>query len=223
MGNWVYVRNKKTKPNEPGWWPEKKRLEAVTTYLATGSMPLTASIINVPQKTIEKWKTMPWWLEKVEQFRDEDTLKLDAKLSKVLAKSLEAVEDRLENGEVHMDKAGRIHRVPAKLRDVHRVAADLIDRRQVIQKTAVPQHERTQSTEGRLLKLAEAFAQFVHNNVKPEKVVGEVYENDPSLPPEYLDAIDRGGEDDALNRPKDMLEVSNEQTSLGVQQEESKG
>lgn len=194
-GKYVYVRQKKEKAGDHAWWPEKKKLEAVTTYLATGNLTLTASMINVPRETIKRWKTQEWWTEVVGQIADEENITLDAKLKRVLDKSLAAVEDAIDNGETVLGKNGRPMRIPPRLRDVHRVSADLMERRNIMKKASTLPQESIQSTQDRLLKLADAFAQFVHNNVKEEKVVTQVYENDTGLPPEYSEAIQRVSEE----------------------------
>lgn len=204
MGHYVYVRNKKTKPSttgvNDGIWPEKKRIEAITTYLATGNMSLTSKIINVPRDTLNKWKASPWWQEHLENLKDEDTIQLDKKLAKVVDKSLEAVNDRIENGDYQYDsKTGKLIRVPARLRDLHLVSKDMIDRRTIIQKLNTQKQEvRTHvSTEDRLLKLAETFAQLaLGQKPKEEKEVTTVYEGDyDNLPEEYKDALyDQRGE-----------------------------
>ena len=142
-----------------------------------------------------KWKASDWWRDAVTKVQEEDNVQLDAKLSKVLEKSLDAVNDRIENGDyIYNMKTGKLNRVPAKLKDVHRVTSDLIDRRHLLRKQPQIQ-ESIQNTEQRLLKLAEAFAQFV-GKPKEEKVVNEVYEGDfATLPPEYTEAIQRSAEE----------------------------
>ena len=136
-----------------------------------------------------KWKASDWWRDAVTKVQEEDNVQLDAKLSKVLEKSLDAVNDRIENGDyIYNMKTGKLNRVPAKLKDVHRVTSDLIDRRHLLRKQPQIQ-ESIQNTEQRLLKLAEAFAQFV-GKPKEEKVVNEVIDGEfEQLPPEYQDAL----------------------------------
>lgn len=221
MGHYVYVRNKKTKPQEPGWWPEKKKVEAVTTYLSTGNLSLTAGMINVPIDTIRKWKAQVWWKECVEKVYEEDNLQLSSKLQKTLEKSLDAVNDRIENGEYMFNiKTGKLNRIPAKLRDLHKVSADLIDRQAILKKQRPVEQPTAESTDGRLLKLAEAFAELaLKQKPREEKVVNEVYEGDfHSLPENYQEAIDAVH----VKRNKESLqEMQTEQVIDRVQQENS--
>jgi hypothetical protein len=99
---------------------------------------------------------------------DEDT-ELSTRLQKIVNKSLDAVVDRLENGEyVYNNRTGNITRVPANLKDVHRVAVDLHDKRTLLRNRQVA--KRDEGSEGdRLLKLAEQFASFANAVAKSKK------------------------------------------------------
>lgn len=188
---WVYVRKNKTKPHQPGIWKQEKHLEAVTTYMATGNLSLTGRLINVPLDTLNKWKASEWWKELTDKYYEEDSITLDAKLKKTLEKSLATVSDRLDNGDYQYDpKTGKLIRVPVKLRDAHKVTTDLIDKQRVLRKQPVLQDKSNESTEGRLLKLAEAFAKFATGKQQEEKVVNEIVEGEfERLPPEYQESL----------------------------------
>ena len=178
MGHYVYVRNKKTKPGQPGHWDQKKRTEAVTTYLATGNLSLTANIINVPRITLATWKRQDWWKDLITSIRSEGAMELSSKLDKIVTKSLEAVNDRIENGEYHYDqKRGKLTRVPVKLKDLHRVATDLIDKQQIIQDREDRPVATETSLEDRLLKVAETFARNLGKE-PPMKEVKEIVEGE---------------------------------------------
>lgn len=173
MGYHVYVKNKKTKPHQPGWWPESKRIEVITTFLSTGSVGLTESLTGVPRNTITTWQRQPWWQEHVTEIQNQEHIELDKKLVKVMDKALDAVVDRLENGEyIYDNKTGKIKRVPAKLRDTNKVLTDMIDKRDLIRKTSKPD-KREELTVDHLVKLAEAFASFSGKKL-PEKDVSVI-------------------------------------------------
>lgn len=175
----VYIRKKKTKPHQPGWWDDKKKFEAVTTYLATGTLAMTGAIINVPIETLRSWKRTDWWKHYTEELQYEDDLKLDSKLEKIMSKSLDAVMDRIDNGDVMYDpRTGKQVRIPAKLRDVQKVTNDIIDKRQLIRKTAKTHiHEKQKSeqvTADHLVQLAQAFAQFANKGTQSSPPPKEV-------------------------------------------------
>lgn len=186
---WVYVRRKKTKAGEPGHWSDKKKTEVLTTYLATGNYSLTAAATGVPLETVKLWRRQDWWKEGIASFREDNTYELDAKLAKIVDKSINAINDRLENGDYHYDpRTGQMTRVHPKLRDVHIVTKDLIDRQTLLRKSQQTKEviQRKESTDDRLLKLAETFAQLALGaKPKEEKIVNNVIEGEFETLPEH--------------------------------------
>ena len=163
MGKMVWVRDKpKNKAGVPGMWSEKKKIEALTTFLATGSQAHTSAITGIPEETIRQWRKSEWWAERTKEFRSDNSVQLDNKLTKVMDKALDAVMDRLENGEyVYDPRTGTTARVPPKLRDAQKVANDMIDKKQLIEKvTQGAKEEKQQITADHLVMLAKEFAKF---------------------------------------------------------------
>lgn len=178
MGTWVYKREWKKKPGDPGTWPQSKKTEAVLTWMTTGNLTQTAQLIGVGLPTVKHWRKQPWWIEAVEGFHDDDKTELDAKYQKIIRKALSVVEDRLENGNFQMDqKTGQIVRVPVSMSDTHRVVKDLVDQQQVLRKDKRTETVAQETVNDKLVKLAAQFAEMAIGKNK-EKVIGETYEND---------------------------------------------
>ena len=177
MGKFVYVREKKTLPHEPGWWDKKKQLEAVTTYLATGSIAETSRIINVPYRTVQSWKLeSEWWPKVVEEIQSGENQKIDQKMSRIIDKTLEKLVERIEDGDYMYDqKTGRMVKVPLKARDLERITSGLFDKRQLIRKQPTNIKSDPSNQADRLLKLAEQFASFAAGKEKeePKEIVDE--------------------------------------------------
>lgn len=189
---YVYIKKAKNSPGNNGHWSQKKRMEAVTTYLSTGNLALTGRLCNIPEDTIRKWKAQDWWTQLTDKYYEEDDIALSSKLKKTLDKTIEAVNDRIENGEYLYDsRTGKLKRVPVKLRDAHRVASDLIDKQLILRKQKPVSLERSdESQAGKLAKLAEAFAAFATGKVQEEKIVNEIVEGEyHELPPNYQESI----------------------------------
>ena len=184
-GRKVYIRGKKERPGDGMMWPEKKKMEALTTYLAVGTLPLTSAVTNVPVETLKYWKRSAWWAEAMKELQYEDNIAISAKLNKVLEKSLAAVEDRLENGEYMYDpRTGDVKRIPAKLRDVHKVTTDIVDKKQQLLKLHIKDEvaQPQQVTADHLVQLAQAFAQFATGKAptlpNPTEVTNEIIEGE---------------------------------------------
>jgi len=177
-GKLVYVKAKKTLPHQGGIWSDKKKDEACCLW--TSGMTLTAVglHINVPRETLKKWRISPWWEDRVKELRSDDKQVLDAKLTKILDKSLETIMDRLENGEyIYDQKTGKIKQTPVKLRDATVAFNTVIDKRSLIRREPTKIVEQTTSA-SQLKTLADQFAAFVTNKLPKENIVAEYIEGD---------------------------------------------
>ena len=175
IGKYVYVRDKKNLPHEPGRWDKRKQLAAVTTYLATGSIAETSRICNIPYRTVQSWKLdSDWWQQTIDEIQSGENQKTDVKMSKVIDKTLEMLMSRIEEGDYQYDqKTGRLVKVPLKARDLERISSGLFDKRQLIRKqpTNIKQSDLNQAD--RLLKLAEQFAKFTTGKEKAPELIDE--------------------------------------------------
>lgn len=188
-GRTVYVRAKKEKAGDGALWPEKKKMEAVTSYLACGSISATSVVTGVPVTTLKAWKQSSWWKEAINELQYEDNIQTSSKLSKLLDKSIIAMEDRLDNGDYMYDpKTGEHIRIPVKFRDVHKVTSDIVDKKQKlldlhIKREQAKKEKQATVTVDHLVQLAQAFAQFAQGkdpkDVTPQKeLASEIIEGE---------------------------------------------
>jgi len=167
------------RPRNGEAWPDKKRLEVVTTYLVVGNAPMTEAITGVSRGTIRHWKMTDWWKEIVHELQDEENIELSAKLKKIVDKSIDVTLDRLENGDtIFNPKTGELLRVPVKVKDALKAADTMIDKRQILMNKPTKITEN-RTIDDRLNKLAAEFAKFS----QAKTVEGEVIQN---LPEEEL-------------------------------------
>ncbi len=133
---------KKHKPNTT--WSQEARIAAVSQYLVLGNMALVSSVTKIPHQLLRAWKQQPWWAEIEQQVRATENLQMDSKLSKIVDKSLDAVLDRLENGEfVYNQKTGEIIRKQVNMKDAAKVSVDLITKRELLRGNATSRSEAT--------------------------------------------------------------------------------
>lgn len=166
-------RRKKKVPGTKAWHSDNQKIEAVTVWLATGNLALTAATLNIPEVTMRRWKALPWWKQMVEDIRSEENLALDARLSKVVNKSVEALLDRVEHGDFQFDqRTGTMIRKPISARDASTVTRDMIDRRELLQGKKVEVKDTTRKIDEKLLMLATEFARFAQS---------KTVTNEPSL------------------------------------------
>lgn len=169
----ISLRNAKVTHKRAAHWPMEKKIEAVSQYLVLGNMKLVAATTGVSHDLLRQWKGQPWWLELEGEIRASQNIELDTKLSKIVDKSLDAVLDRVENGDfIYDQKSGEIKRRPAALRDIHRVSVDMISKQDLIRKGATDRNEGSKiSVEEQLKMLAMNFALWVTESDKTKKTI----------------------------------------------------
>lgn len=182
---------------EGKWWSDNQKLEAVKTYLITGNVAMTARILKIPEDTLRRWVKTTWWTEIVDDLRTQDELQLSTRFKKIVEKTLEVVEDRLEHGDfVYDQKTGAMRRKPVAMRDAHKVGLDLDAKRDLILGRQAPAASNEQ-IDAKLSKLAQSFADIVNGRkalenpidvevkvVSDEPVASEVLSGDDSGPVE---------------------------------------
>lgn len=154
-------------------WSDAQKIEAVKTYLALGEVRLTANVLKIPEVTLHNWKSKEWWKELERELRLQDDLQLSARLQKIISRSLSEVEDRLSNGDFLYDqKTGKFVRKPVSLKDAHKVAMDMVDKRDVLN-NKMPVSQTLEAVEDKLDKLAAKFAEMA-NRRRPAIEVTDV-------------------------------------------------
>lgn len=195
---------KKHKPNTT--WSNEARLQAVSQYLVLGNMSLVSGITGIPHQLLRSWKAQPWWKDMENEVRLTENIEMDTKLSKIVDKSLEAVLDRVENGEYFYDqKTGKVRRKPASLKDVSKVSVDLLTKRELLRGNATERKEVSQvSVADQLKQLALEFAKWQN----PQK--------QQTIDVEMVEVLEQDI-DDAIHEERE--EGLQEGTGLGTQEE----
>jgi transposase-like protein len=168
----ISQRNLKVKHEKNRVWPLEKKIEVVSQYLVLGNMKLVAAMTGVGHGLIREWKGQPWWKEIESEIRQTQNIEKDTKLSKIVDKSLDAVLDRIENGDfIYDQKTGEVKRKPANLKDLHRVSVDMISKQELLRGNVTERRENTQVSIAEQLKmLAMEFAKW-SDKKKPTELV----------------------------------------------------
>ena len=152
-------------------YSEEQKLRACTTWFLTGNLMEVSRTYDIPYETLKTWAQSAWWKDLVVQIRFEDVQMLDSKLQRIIKKSLEATEDRVDNGDTQYDpKTGKLLKIPVKAHVVSKVANEMMQRQAQLRK--VPSQREIETTiDSRLKKLAEEFMRFAKPKVQPEVVI----------------------------------------------------
>lgn len=181
-------------------YPDSAKLEAVKLWLLTGNLRHTSAALNIPYITLQSWRYSEWWKELVEDLKTEENIQLTQKLRKIAEKSLEVLEDRLQNGDYVLDKqTGKLVRKPVNLRDTTLAYNSLHDRRQKLLEKKEDKQENKQVMD-RLSALAQKFEEIA-NRKQPIQVTDVMF----------------------VEKSEEVLEVSGDETPDGIQSEEPQG
>jgi hypothetical protein len=167
--------NRKTK-----WHSEEDRIRVASVYAVTGSAKTTSEITGIPQGTIRQWKTQPWWPEIISRVRQEHDDEIDVKITKIIDKTLNQVQDRLENGDMYVLRDGTMVNKPMGGKEIAVVASIMFDKRDMIRRKEKG-HIAEQSTKQVLTELLNEFRRFTsQKTVEGEVLEREVEDAEPA-------------------------------------------
>jgi transposase-like protein len=150
-------------------WSDQQKLEAVQSWLALGNLALTARILGIPEVTLRVWKAQEWWHEVVEELRLQETIQLSARMKNLVEASQTIVAQRLESGDPILNqKTGQIVFKPVTMKDAHKVAVDLMDRREDLQRIVDGGPKSDTANENKLEQLAERFAEMAAKSIQKQ-------------------------------------------------------
>lgn len=147
-------------PRYRNHYSDAKKMEVACCFAVCGNSRQASEITKVPEGTIRAWKGTEWWHEIMTRIHQEEDEELDTKLTKLVNKAVEHVNDRLENGDwIYNAKQDKLLRKPVSAKDVAIVTAITIDKRQLLRGQPTSRVEKVSQDE-RLGKLAEQFRKF---------------------------------------------------------------
>lgn len=115
----------------------EKRNAFVAAYFETGSQAKACVIAGVHMNTAQKWKGEPWFEKALKELKRAGDKHLDGHITKILAKTLVALEARIDEGDekVLITKEG-VFRANQKLtaKDLAIVTGVLFDKRTAIRR-----------------------------------------------------------------------------------------
>lgn len=163
-----------------GYYPDELKLEAAKQYAAVGVVNKVAQNLGIPESTLRKWKGEAWFQSIVEQIREENKDKFDSKATNVIDEALEAILDRLTNGDyIYDQKTGEIRRKPVTMKDSIAAVNSLVEKRNLLRGEATTRSEKVDQNQ-QMQQLADAFAKFSRQKVEVVKDAQQV--SPPTLP-----------------------------------------
>lgn len=143
------------------WYSEKDRIKAAATYAVVGNSMRVQEITGIPSWRIRRWKTEPWWQAVIDRIRDEKDDALDVKFTQIVEKTVETINDRLENGDYIYDvKRQELKRKPIGGKEAAVITSIFMDKRTLLREKR-NKHQESELVMDKLKKIAEEFKSFV--------------------------------------------------------------
>jgi transposase-like protein len=159
-------------------WGDDQKIDAVKAYVTLGgNVAHTSLALQIPPQTLRNWTKTQWWKDLYEEIKHEDNIVMSHRLQKIVSRSMDLVEDRLEKGDFFYDqKTGKVVRKEISLRDAHEVMRTSAQMRDNIEKPQAAVLEES-SVVDKLSQLAKQFEQFAtaQKNKPPVEVTDVVY------------------------------------------------
>ena len=122
--------------------PDEARREAFTlAYFESGNAKEAAILAGIHYNTAMEWKRSKWFPVAIRALQTSLDKKLDGRITKILAKTLDCIEDRILNGDerAFANKDGvTMKHVPVSARDLAVVTGVLFDKRTQLRKEPEP-------------------------------------------------------------------------------------
>jgi hypothetical protein len=158
-------------------------------------MKLVSATTGVDYGLIRQWKIQPWWLELEKEIRATQNIAVDNKLSKIIERSMEATLDRIENGEIRVDrKTKSTYREPVVAQVAAKVANDFLTRQAVLRKAEENiETVSTTSVVDQLKSLAIEFAKWSGKQNQTSQIIDvEVKEVEDAISEERETELQEG-------------------------------
>lgn len=167
------------------YFDQKKKIECATVFAVARNYERVSGLTGVPVAQLKRWNDEPWWHEIIAKVKKEKNEVLDGKITETLDKTLDMIQDRVENGETYYNpKSKEYYNLPLKAKDAAIVTSILFDKRQLIRGEATSRTESI-SSEEKLLALKQNFenlakSKLINPNSEPIEVEYEEINQTPS-------------------------------------------
>lgn len=150
-------------------WSDKQKLEAIHSWLTLGNLALTSRILGIPEVTLRVWKASDWWKQTVDDIKLQEKIVLSNRMKSLVEAAQTIVQQRLEQGDPVITPKGELVYKPVSLKDAHKVATDLIDRKVVLDKATNDDAPSEEKNVNKLEELANKFAEMAMKSIQTKQ------------------------------------------------------
>lgn len=135
----------------------RTKIDAAIAYIVTADSEAASKLCNVPARTIRSWMQMPWWEDILAEAMSVKQKELDATFTRIIHQATDQLVERIEQGDVVLDKTGNKINMPIKGKDLAWIAAIITDKRAIARGQPTSRSEKKVSIEDHLSKLNSEF------------------------------------------------------------------
>ncbi len=99
-------------------YSDEDRRRAVAEYCVHGTISQVSKATGIPGRTLSGWKNTDWWVCEYTKVRAQKEEEITANNLAIITAAQEGIKDRIANGDHHLNKDGKLVRVPVKARDL---------------------------------------------------------------------------------------------------------
>lgn len=197
-------------------YTERTRLDAVALSVELGSRTQVARALKINIYTLRDWERTQWWRDAYDQIKEQENRMLSARLQKIVAKTADMVDERLEYGDWYLDqKTGEIKRKPLSARDAHHIMMTSLEKKQEIDKPKIEVTE-VEDVMTKLASLAKSFADIASKKKKTIDIEDATYVEDMSSEGETYSIHAEREEGLQTGESLVQLEAGTEEESIGT-------
>lgn len=158
-------------PNSP-YSPEQK-IAAAQAYLITGTSVRAQKYCGVKADIIRTWKSKSgWWADVFETVKKQKNDELEATFTRIMDSGLNAVADRIENGDTKIGKDGSLINVPMGGKELAIVVSIMYDKRALLRGDVT---SRVEKKDGNAMQLLQSKFEDIAKQLEA-KPINETYE-----------------------------------------------
>lgn len=135
----------------------QKRDKFVAEYVRTGDRKQAVQIAGVTLATGTNWLAQKWFKDRVHDVRKSMDKQMEGRITSILDKTFQQLNDRLDNGDPKILKDGTIIRTPMAAQTLTVLAGIMFDKRAILRKNEAPEDNDVMAT---LDKIGEKLRQF---------------------------------------------------------------
>lgn len=146
--------------------------DAMALYVIKGNLKEVARQLDIPRTTLTDWVKSDWGQELIVSIRHEKSDEIDSGFTRILDKTTQVIEDRLENGDFHgYDQDGNILYKPVSMRDAATLMGITFDKQRINRNQATS----ITASDATLNSLADQFKQAA-KYMQAREIEGEIVE-----------------------------------------------